>query len=117
MYLALAKVSEKLLRPASYHQPTDGIAMRRILILSALVGFTGLASLGCKNAVHGRCDCQYDPANMKLSDPSNPYPTVGAPVSVPGKVTMPAPTPGTGSTPVAPAPTPMPLIPAPAPKN
>ena len=82
--------------------------MRRVLILSALVGFTGLASLGCKNAIHGRCDCQYDPANAKLSEPSNPYPTVGAPVSsVP--TTMPAPKAGTT------APTPMPIIPAPAP--
>ena len=79
--------------------------MRRVLILSALVGLTGLASLGCKNAIRGRCDCQYDPANAQLNPPSNPYPTVGAPVTVTGKP-VPAPvtggTPGTGTT--APAP-------------
>lgn len=86
--------------------------MRRVLILSALVGFTGLASLGCKNAIHGRCDCQYDPANAQLQAPSNPYPTVGAPVSANGKVVVPAPMTGSGSV------TPMPdTIPMPKNKN
>jgi hypothetical protein len=77
--------------------------MRRLLILSALVGMTGLASLGCKNATRGRCDCQYDPANAQLSAPSNPYPTVGAAVTVPGK---PVPAPMTGTTTPDPMPKP-----------
>jgi hypothetical protein len=67
-------------------------------MLSAVVGFAGLASLGCKNATHGRCDCQYDPANAQLQAPSNPYPTVGAPVgnapkAMPLPATEPAPKP------------------------
>jgi hypothetical protein len=83
-----------------------GIVMRRILMLSAVVGFAGLSSLGCKNATHGRCDCQYDPANAQLQAPSNPYPTVGAPVSSPNKM-APAPMTGSGTT-TAPAPMPLP---------
>jgi len=78
--------------------------MRRFLILTAVVGFAGLAGLGCKNATHGRCDCQYDPANTQLSAPSNPYPTVGTPVSSSPK-TMAAPP--MGSTVPAPAVMPM----------
>lgn len=53
--------------------------MRRALILTVVFGGF-LAGVGCKQ-IAGRNDCTYDPNDAQLTVPSNPYPTIGSPIS------------------------------------
>jgi len=52
--------------------------MRRALILTVVFGGF-LAGVGCKQ-IAGRNDCTYDPNDAQLTAPTNPYPTIGAPI-------------------------------------
>ena len=61
--------------------------MRRILLLSAVVG-TFLAGLGCRH-VAGRCDCAHDPSGAAPAQVYNPYPVVGQPTGAPAVMPVP----------------------------
>jgi hypothetical protein len=69
--------------------------MRRIVALAVVFG-SFAAALGCRH-VGGVCDCSHHPDNNTITQPSNPYPALGQPVTgttVPEKMPAPATTPG-----------------------
>jgi hypothetical protein len=64
--------------------------MRRSLALAAAVGLIA-AGFGCQH-IAGVCDCGHHPDNAVLPPATNPYTTIGAPITgVPVPETMPVP--------------------------